>query len=65
MGPGWPTPYNIVVVSKTRPITDPALLKDLNKFQAKLAKDPRVASVVGPGEFAATSKQLKRAARRA
>jgi X-X-X-Leu-X-X-Gly heptad repeat protein len=58
MGPGWPTPYNIVVVSKTRPLTDPALLKDLNTFQTQLAKDPRVDSVVGPGQFAATSQQL-------
>ena len=59
MGPGWPTPYNIVVASKSRPITDPALLKSLNRLQARLARDPRVASVVGPGEFAATSKQLE------
>jgi RND superfamily putative drug exporter len=59
MGPGWPTPYNIVVVSKTRPITDPALLRHFDAFQAKLARDPRVASVVGPGSFAATSTQLK------
>ena len=59
MGPGWPTPYNIVVVSENRPITDPALLRRFDTFQARLAKDPRVASVVGPGSFAATSRQLR------
>ena len=58
MGPGWPTPYNIVFVSKTRPITDRALLVQVDKFQAWVAKDPRIDSVVGPGAFAATSKDL-------
>lgn len=59
MGPGYPTPYNIVLVSNRRPLTDPALLRDLDRFQAGLAKDPRVAAVAGPGSFAATSKDLK------
>ena len=30
MGPGYPTPYNVVVSSTTRPITDPALLRELD-----------------------------------
>lgn len=59
MGPGWPTPYNVVVVSKTRPLTDAALLRQLDGFQKSLATDPRIASVVGPGEFAATRKELQ------
>ena len=58
MGPGWPTPFNVVVASTTKPITDKALLQELNRFQASVAKDPRVASVVGPGELQATSKEL-------
>ena len=58
MGPGWPTPYNVVFVSKTRPITDKALLGQVDKFQASVARDPRIDSVVGPGAFAATSKDL-------
>lgn len=58
MGPGWPTPFNIVVASTTRPITDPALLVQLDRFQTKLAADPRVASVVGPAAFSPVSKQL-------
>jgi RND superfamily putative drug exporter len=59
MGPGWPTPYNVVVVSETKPITDKALLKSMSDYQAKLAKDPRIDSVVGPGEIASTSEKLE------
>ena len=59
MGPGWPTPYNVVIVSKRRPLTDRALLKDLDRFQRTLAKSSRIDSVVGPGEFAAASRQLQ------
>jgi RND superfamily putative drug exporter len=59
MGPGWPTPYNLVVVSKKQPITAPALLPKVQAFQAKLARDKRVDSVVGPGAFVAQSKDLK------
>ena len=58
MGPGYPTPYNIVVSSTTRPITDPALLHEFDVYQSNLAKDRRVAAVGGPGAFAATSKDL-------
>jgi RND superfamily putative drug exporter len=59
MGPGWPTPYNIVVVSTRRPLTSRALLRDLRDYQRRLARDPRVDSVVGPGAFVATSRDLK------
>ncbi|QEC49803.1 MMPL family transporter [Baekduia soli] len=58
MGPGWPTPYNILVVSSSRPITDTALLRSLDTYQAKLAMDPRIASVAGPGAFRAQTKDL-------
>ena len=58
MGPGWPTPFNVVVASTTKPITDRALLIELDRFQAAVAKDPRVASVVGPGAIRATSTDL-------
>ncbi|HEU4975263.1 MAG TPA: MMPL family transporter [Baekduia sp.] len=58
MGPGWVSPYNMVIVSKTRPITDPALLKQIAGLQTSIAKDKRVEVVAGPGSLAATSKQL-------
>jgi RND superfamily putative drug exporter len=59
MGPGWPTPYNIVVVSKTRAITDPALLRDVREYQKAIAEDVRVDSVVGPGAFVAQARDLQ------
>jgi RND superfamily putative drug exporter len=58
MGPGWPTPFNIVIHAVDRPLTDKALLAAIERFQVDLARDPRVASVVGPGAFAAVSRDL-------
>ena len=58
MGPGWATPYNLIVVSETRPLTTPALLARLNRFELEIAKDNRVDSVTGPGVIASTSSQL-------
>ena len=59
MGPGWPTPFGIVVVSKTQPITAPSLLAQVQTYQRSLARDTRVDSVVGPGAFVSQSKDLK------
>ncbi|MBN1530025.1 MAG: MMPL family transporter [Thermoleophilaceae bacterium] len=58
MGPGWPTPYNVVIASDDRPITDPKLLRKVEAFQIRLAKDPRVDSVAGPGVFRAETADL-------
>ena len=59
MGPGWATPYNLVIVNPKGPITTTATLTALDRLQGKLAKDPAVSTVTGPGEFAATNKQLQ------
>ena len=59
MGPGWATPYNLIVVANNRPITTPALLARLAKFEQQIARDGTVASVVGPGAINSTSTQLK------
>lgn len=58
MGPGWPTPYNIIVVTPKGPITTAKTLEELDAFQAKIAKDPAVASVAGPGALSSATKQL-------
>jgi X-X-X-Leu-X-X-Gly heptad repeat protein len=60
MGPGWPTPYNLIVVAHNRPITTPALLTSLYRLQTQIAKDGTVDSVSGPGAIASTSAQLKK-----
>jgi RND superfamily putative drug exporter len=59
MGPGWATPYNLIVVANNRPITTPALLAGLNRFQQKIAQDKTVYSVSGPGAINSTSQQLQ------
>lgn len=58
MGPGWPTPYNLVVASEGAPITTTETLKRLDALQADIAKDKQVESVIGPGAIAATSGEL-------
>lgn len=59
MGPGWATPYNVIVVARDRPITTPALLTGINRFERQIAADTAVASVAGPGTLGSTSDQLK------
>jgi putative drug exporter of the RND superfamily len=59
MGPGWATPYNMVVVANNRPITTPVLLAQLNALQVQIAKNNAVDTVTGPGQINATSTQLK------
>lgn len=58
MGPGWVSPYNMVIVSTTGPITDPKLIGQVAHLQSKIAADKRVVVVAGPGSLAATSQQL-------
>ncbi len=58
MGPGWATPYNMIVVSNDLPITTPKMLASLSAFQLQVAKNKTVDSVTGPGAINPTSKQL-------
>ena len=59
MGPGWPTPYNVVLVSKTKPITDKATAGADRPVPARACgRTPGSCRSSGPGELAATSKQL-------
>ena len=58
MGPGWATPYNLIVVANNRPVTTPALLGSLHRFQVQIAKDSTVDSVTGPGVINSTATQL-------
>lgn len=59
MGPGWATPYNVIVLAKNQPITTPVLLTNLYRFEQQIAKNNTVASVSGPGEINSTAAQLK------
>lgn len=59
MGPGWATPYSLVVVAKDRPITTPSVLASVYRFEKRIAQDKTVSSVTGPGAINPTSKQLE------
>jgi putative drug exporter of the RND superfamily len=58
MGPGWATPFNLIVVSNNLPLTTPKNLASLSKFQVQIAQNKTVYSVTGPGAIAPTSNQL-------
>lgn len=59
MGPGWATPFDVIVVARNRPVTTPALLAGIGRFERQIADNGTVYSVEGPGELGATSNQLK------
>jgi RND superfamily putative drug exporter len=58
MGPGWATPYNMIVVANGRPLTTPKLLASLHKFEVRIAKNRAVAQVTGPGTLNPIASQL-------
>lgn len=58
MGPGWPTPYQVVVVQQSGPLTTSSTLAALQGFQKRIALTPSVASVSGPGAISAQTKPL-------
>ena len=58
MGPGWATPYNVIVASDNLPLTTPSTLARIGRFQVQIAKDKTVDSVTGPGAINPTAKQL-------
>ncbi len=58
MGPGWPTPYNLIVVNPRGPITTAATLEALDRLQEQIARGHNVAAVTGPGELSAQTKPL-------
>ena len=60
MGPGWPTPYNMIIVASGRPITTPATLASINRLQTQIAASKTVDSVTGPAAIYSTAKQLQK-----
>ncbi|HEX8715214.1 MAG TPA: MMPL family transporter, partial [Solirubrobacteraceae bacterium] len=58
MGPGWPTPYDMIVVDPHGPITTAKTLAKLDALQAQIAHDRAVASVAGPGALSGETKAL-------
>jgi RND superfamily putative drug exporter len=59
MGPGMATPYDLIVAAHNEPITTPALMTSIQRFQTQIANNKSVYSVTGPGSVAATASQLQ------
>lgn len=59
MGPGWVTPFEVIVTKQQGTITTRQFLAEMNRYQQSLAKDPAVDSVVGPGTIATNANQLQ------
>ena len=65
MGPGWANPFEIVAVTRSGAVTTPARLDALARAQRRLADDPAVRAVLGPGTIARSASRLRRAGRQA
>jgi RND superfamily putative drug exporter len=65
MGPGWTEPFEIVAVTRKGAVTTAARLAALERAQRKLARDPAVRAVLGPGSIAGSARKLRSAGRRA
>jgi len=59
MGPGWVTPFEVIVAKRQGTITTRKFLKQLNAYQRNIANDPAVVSVVGPGQIAQNANDLQ------
>jgi len=64
LGAGWTTPFELVAVARTETMTTPQRLAALQRLQRRLARDPEVAAVLGPGTIARRAAGLRRAGRR-
>ncbi len=58
MGPGWPTPYTVVIAEPQGPITTAPMLAELQLLQAQIETTRSVASVSGPGGLSSRTKPL-------
>ena len=51
IGPGWDAPFQIVATTDNGPITEPARLAALGRWQRRIAALPGVQAVIGPGQI--------------
>jgi putative drug exporter of the RND superfamily len=60
IGPGWDAPFVLVAVSEEGPITEARHLAALAHRQRRIAADPGVQAVVGPGRIERQAKRLRK-----
>lgn len=59
MGPGWVSPFEIVVAKHGSPVTTRRFLGQLNRFEKKTRALRDVRSVLGPGSLLANANELQ------
>lgn len=59
VGPGWEAPFILIAESPHGPITSPARLRLLAASQRRIARQPGVRAVVGPGMLATRTAPLR------
>lgn len=60
VGPGWTAPFELVAASPEGPVTTPARLALLRRWQPRIAADQNVKAVVGPGAIARSVVALRK-----
>lgn len=63
MGPGWAAPFDVVLVSDEGTMTRSGRLRQLSRWQRRVAELPDVASVVGPGQLKGQAEDAQQAER--
>jgi putative drug exporter of the RND superfamily len=60
VGPGWEAPFVLVAAAEEGPITTPSRLNLLNRWQRRIARQPGVRAVIGPGPVAKGTEPLRK-----
>jgi RND superfamily putative drug exporter len=60
VGPGWEAPFVLVAATERGPITTPRQLALLSRWQRRIAAEPGVRTVIGPGPVARAAAPLQR-----
>lgn len=65
MGAGWTEPFEIVAVTHRGAVTTQPRLAELERVQRRIANDPAVRAVLGPGDIARSAAKLRTSGRKA
>ena len=60
VGPGWEAPFILVAATERGPITTKSKLALLSRWQRRIAAEPGVRAVIGPGPIANAAAPLRR-----
>jgi RND superfamily putative drug exporter len=59
VGPGWEAPFVLVAATERGPITTPRRLALLQRWQRRIAAEPGIRAVIGPGPIARRAAPLR------